>query len=63
VVNSTDRLHDYERVMAVNLWGVIIGSQRAARHMAAHGGGSIINTSSIAAFEGPVIAAVNDVFP
>jgi NAD(P)-dependent dehydrogenase (short-subunit alcohol dehydrogenase family) len=43
---------DYERVMAVNLWGVIIGSQRAARHMAAHGGGSIVNTASIAALTG-----------
>ena len=43
---------DYERVMAVNLWGVIIGSQRAARHMARHGGGSIVNTSSIAALTG-----------
>lgn len=43
---------DYERVMAVNLWGVIIGSQRAARHMAQHGGGSIVNTSSIAALTG-----------
>ena len=43
---------DYERVMAVNLWGVIIGSQRAARHMATHGGGSIVNTASIAALTG-----------
>lgn len=43
---------DYERVMAVNLWGVLIGSQRAARHMAAHGGGSIVNTASIAALTG-----------
>ncbi|MFM8304806.1 MAG: SDR family NAD(P)-dependent oxidoreductase [Actinomycetota bacterium] len=43
---------DYERVMAVNLWGVIVGSQRAARHMAAHGGGSIVNTASIAALTG-----------
>jgi NAD(P)-dependent dehydrogenase (short-subunit alcohol dehydrogenase family) len=43
---------DYERVMAVNLWGVIIGSQRAARHMAGQGGGSIINTSSIAGITG-----------
>ncbi|MFA5885264.1 MAG: SDR family oxidoreductase [Acidimicrobiia bacterium] len=43
---------DYGRVMAVNLWGVIIGSQRAARHMAAHDGGSIINTASIAALTG-----------
>jgi NAD(P)-dependent dehydrogenase (short-subunit alcohol dehydrogenase family) len=31
---------------------VIVGSQRAARHMAAHGGGSIVNTSSIAALGG-----------
>jgi len=44
-----DDLGDFERVMAVNLYGVMIGSQRAARHMAQHGGGSIINTTSIAA--------------
>ena len=43
---------DYERVMAVNLYGVMIGSQHAARHMAAHGGGSIVNTTSIAALSG-----------
>jgi NAD(P)-dependent dehydrogenase (short-subunit alcohol dehydrogenase family) len=35
--------------MAVNLYGVMVGSQRAARHMVAHGGGSILNTTSIAA--------------
>ncbi|MEX1009331.1 MAG: SDR family oxidoreductase [Acidimicrobiia bacterium] len=45
-------LADYERVMAVNLFGVMVGSQRSARHMAEHGGGSIINTSSIAALTG-----------
>jgi NAD(P)-dependent dehydrogenase (short-subunit alcohol dehydrogenase family) len=44
-----DPLDDFERVMAVNLYGVVVGSQRAARHMAGHGGGSIVNTSSIAA--------------
>ncbi len=44
-----DELHDFSRVMGVNLFGVMVGSQRAARHMAGHGGGSIINTSSIAA--------------
>jgi NAD(P)-dependent dehydrogenase (short-subunit alcohol dehydrogenase family) len=43
-----DELKDFERVMAVNLFGVMAGSQRAARHMVKHGGGSIINTSSIA---------------
>jgi NAD(P)-dependent dehydrogenase (short-subunit alcohol dehydrogenase family) len=43
-----DELEDFQRVMAVNLFGVMVGSQRAARHMVKHGGGSIINTSSIA---------------
>ena len=43
-----DELADFERVIAVNLFGVLVGSQRAARHMAQHGGGSIINTASIA---------------
>lgn len=46
-----DELADFERVMAVNLYGVMVGSQRAARHMAEHGGGSIINTTSIAALK------------
>ncbi|HXK22918.1 MAG TPA: SDR family oxidoreductase [Myxococcota bacterium] len=41
-------LKAFERVMAVNLFGVLIGTQRAARHMAKHGGGSIINTTSTA---------------
>jgi NAD(P)-dependent dehydrogenase (short-subunit alcohol dehydrogenase family) len=44
-----DDLGDFARVMAVNLYGVMVGSQRAARHMVEHGGGSIINTTSIAA--------------
>jgi NAD(P)-dependent dehydrogenase (short-subunit alcohol dehydrogenase family) len=43
-----DDLSDFTRVMDVNLFGVMVGSQRAARHMAANGGGSIINNSSIA---------------
>jgi NAD(P)-dependent dehydrogenase (short-subunit alcohol dehydrogenase family) len=38
----------FERVMRVNVLGVMLGTQLAARHMAAHGGGSIINVSSIA---------------
>jgi len=37
----------FEGVMAVNVLGVMLGTQIAARHMARHGGGSIINTSSI----------------
>ena len=42
-----DDLADFERVMAVNLLGVMLGIQRAARHMARNGGGSIINITSI----------------
>lgn len=41
-------LEIYERIIAVNLTGVWIGCQAAARAMAAHGnGGRIINISSI----------------
>ena len=43
-----DPLEDYEQVLGVNLMGVVYGTQFAARHMAAHGGGAIINTASIA---------------
>jgi len=43
-----DDLADFERVIAVNLFGVMVGSQCAGRYMAGHGGGSIINTASIA---------------
>jgi NAD(P)-dependent dehydrogenase (short-subunit alcohol dehydrogenase family) len=41
-----DDLRDFNRVMAVDLYGVIIGTQQAARRMG--DGGSIINTTSIA---------------
>jgi NAD(P)-dependent dehydrogenase (short-subunit alcohol dehydrogenase family) len=44
-----DDFRDFQRVVAVNLFGVMVGSQRAARFMAGNGGGSIINTTSIAA--------------
>jgi len=43
-----DDLADFARVMNVNLFGVVVGTQRAARHMAVHGGGAIINNSSLA---------------
>lgn len=43
-----DDLADFDRVVAVNLLGVMLGTQAAARHMATHGGGAIINVSSIA---------------
>jgi NAD(P)-dependent dehydrogenase (short-subunit alcohol dehydrogenase family) len=42
-----DDLADFHRVMAVNVLGVMAGTRDAARHMAAHGGGSIINVTSI----------------
>jgi NAD(P)-dependent dehydrogenase (short-subunit alcohol dehydrogenase family) len=44
-----DDLEDFSRIMGVNLFGVIAGSQRAARHMKDNGGGVIINNASIAA--------------
>jgi NAD(P)-dependent dehydrogenase (short-subunit alcohol dehydrogenase family) len=42
-----DDLSDFDRVVAVNLFGVIVGSQRVARHMSEHGGGVIVNITSI----------------
>ena len=42
-----DEFADFDRVIAVNIFGVMVGSQRAARHMAANGGGAIVNTTSI----------------
>jgi len=38
---------DFHHVMAINLLGVMVGTQQAAAHMAAHGGGSVINITSI----------------
>lgn len=46
-----DPLTDFQRMMDVNLLAVMLGTQRAARHMARSGGGSIINNSSIAAIK------------
>lgn len=43
-----DPLIDFERVMQVNVLGLIVGCQRAARHMVRRGSGSIINNASIA---------------
>jgi NAD(P)-dependent dehydrogenase (short-subunit alcohol dehydrogenase family) len=54
-------LGDFQRIMSINLFGVMAGTQAAARHMAANGGGSIINISSIGGTMGnpgvPVYAA------
>ena len=51
-----DDLSDFDQVMGVNLYGVMIGSQCAGRYMASRfeqgeGGGVIINTSSLAALK------------
>lgn len=43
-----DDLETFKDVMGVNLFGVMIGSQRAGRHMAKNGGGVILNNASIA---------------
>jgi NAD(P)-dependent dehydrogenase (short-subunit alcohol dehydrogenase family) len=39
---------EYDKVMALNLRGPMLGMKHAARHMAKRGGGSIINTCSTA---------------
>ncbi len=44
-----DDLEDFSRIMSVNLFGVLVGAQRAARYMKDNGGGCIINNASIAA--------------
>ncbi len=46
-----DDLADFHRVMDVNVLGVLVGSQRAALHMKANGGGVILNTSSTAGID------------
>jgi NAD(P)-dependent dehydrogenase (short-subunit alcohol dehydrogenase family) len=43
-----DALADFQQVMAVNLYGPMVGTQRAARYMKDHGGGVILNNASIA---------------
>ena len=42
-----DDFRHFERVMQIDVLGVMLGTQIAARHMARSGGGSIINTASI----------------
>ena len=43
-----DEVKDFQQVMAVNVFGVMIGAQIAARAMRKTGGGSIVNTASSA---------------
>jgi NAD(P)-dependent dehydrogenase (short-subunit alcohol dehydrogenase family) len=46
-----DDLSDFTRVVNINVLGVLLGAQRAARHMKTHGGGAILNTSSTAGID------------
>jgi NAD(P)-dependent dehydrogenase (short-subunit alcohol dehydrogenase family) len=41
----------FEKIMAVNVMGTMLGTQIAARHMAKNGGGSVINISSISGIQ------------
>ena len=43
-----DDLADFQRVVGINLQGVMVGSRLAGKYMAEHGGGVIINNASIA---------------
>lgn len=40
-------IEDWDRMISVNLTGVFVCAQAEARHMLAHGGGSIVNTASM----------------
>ena len=46
-VDDVTEIDRYDRIMAVNLRGVFLGIRAAVPHMAASGGGSIVNMSSI----------------
>ena len=41
---------DWHEVLQTNLTGAFVAAQEAARHMAEHGGGAIINVASVDAF-------------
>ena len=45
-------LEGWDRVFALNVRGLFLLTQHAARHMAQHGGGSVIQVGSISAFRG-----------
>lgn len=45
-------IDDFRRIQRVNVEGVFLTFRAAARHMAEHGGGSLIATASTAAVEG-----------
>lgn len=49
IAEVTDYPDDvFEKLSAVNMTGVYLGIKHAARYMKAHGGGAIVNTSSVA---------------
>ena len=43
-----DDLTDFDRVIGINLFGVMAGTRYAGEYMSKHGGGIILNTASIA---------------
>lgn len=43
-----DDLADFHRVININLYGVMMGSRCAGKHMSKHGGGVILNNASLA---------------
>lgn len=43
-----DDLADFQKVVGINLFGVMAGTRAAGKYMAEHGGGVIINNASIA---------------
>lgn len=45
-------IDDFENVMRVNVQGVFLGLKHVIPEMITNGGGSVINTSSVAGFEG-----------
>jgi NAD(P)-dependent dehydrogenase (short-subunit alcohol dehydrogenase family) len=53
-----DDFADFQRVMAVNLLAVMVGTRQAGRHMARDGGGSVVNIASIGGLQaGPGVTA------
>lgn len=48
----------FDRLIAVNLKGVVMGCKHAIPHMLERGGGAIVNTASIEAFVGRGVRAV-----
>lgn len=49
-----DDLADFDTVMRVNVRAVMAGTRDAARYMAEHGGGSILNLTSIGGIQAAV---------